>query len=215
MEAKTLQRLQPHADTVDGIRVAATRIDEQKKLTEARIIELRTRRGRLLVSGTAKDVITCETEIREAEVEIEQLQIMREAMRPRFVELAVNEAVEEFERHQAEAAKDIEAARKFWEDEYPGLAGKIRAGLLLIQNANNARDHVQFIANDKNHIEQVRDSGRIIVRLPHIPNCNIPGSGPHGYAPIGQSVQLPGCPAHPAPFWWPSVLLGRPHPDHR
>ncbi len=212
MEAKLLERLQPSTDTTDAMREAATRIREQRAANNTKLAEIKERRAKTLLTGTAKQVAAIELESRELEIEIEQLDEMLSALQPRFVAAWASELGDKFQSEHARAAEKIEIAQRFWHDEYPALSSAIAAGLNKIAAAESALDDLLSEATRLRTNDAIAATGKIEIDLPSCPKTYVTGVG--DVSPT-MTVQLPRGPDDERSPWWPLPwLYGRPRPPH-
>lgn len=141
--------------------------------------KLRAGRGEALLAG-GEQAAKAEAALRAAVDEADRLAALREALDRRLAEAARKEAAAALQAALAEAGKAVAAFDVFREREYPALAQKIAAGLVLEQKARDAIARVTDIH------QQMPDEDRPGISIPQI--ALAPPFHPFGF---GRAVHLP------------------------
>ncbi len=212
MDAKLLARLRPADDSADALSTSVGRIDEERDATTAKLTALRMQRTAALVTGTAKQVLDLEEQAREAEITLEQLDLMDGDLRPK---LRAGRALERQAAFKSEAVETNATAVKavaWYRDEYPRLAREIVAGLELCRAAENGANGLQH----RYGVARASDPDLAALPDPLGPFPPMPRAiVGHLAVPPSQAVQLPPAQGELEPIWWPQLLRGRPHPSGR
>jgi hypothetical protein len=183
-----LGKLRPKTDSTEAIRSAIAATADALTAAEAAVAKLRAGRGDALLAG-GEQAAKAEAALRAAVDEAERLAALREALDRRLAEAARKEAAAALQAALAEAGKAVAAFDVFREREYPALAQKIAAGLVLEQKARDAIARVTDIH------QQMPDEDRPGISIPQI--ALAPPFHPFGF---GRAVHLPS-PDGSRPIW--------------
>jgi LPS O-antigen subunit length determinant protein (WzzB/FepE family) len=92
MDAATLKKVRPTADTTAAIRVSLDLVAEERRGAERRLAGCVAARSGLLLDGTTAQIREADTAARDAQTDIQQFDVMAEELRRRLVDAAAREA---------------------------------------------------------------------------------------------------------------------------
>lgn len=176
---KDLLKLRPRGDDPASIRASLAAAEEARAAAGARVAELRAGRAARLLDAPAAEVERAEAALADASAEAERLDTLAAELGRR---LAAAERRERVEKVRALLTKADAAGQRFLafaRNDYPALASKIAAGLMLEAEAH----------------ELLREATQAMMALPgeeraELPSVNPPRLPARPYA--GGAVQAHG-----------------------
>ncbi|MCR0980634.1 hypothetical protein [Roseomonas populi] len=205
MDIKKLLGMRPKEQTAAAIRAAITNAEQGKAAALARAAELEGGRGKLLLTGDAKEVEASERELTEARMEAERCDVMAQALQAPLAEAVLREKAAEFADLERQAAQQVEGFVTWWRSRYGELASEIRDGARMEKAANDSINRLYHLSNQ--HPEAFAASG---VTIPKAPNEHLrPGYSGNNVAGMSDMIRLPPVSGRPGmtseedPMLWP------------
>jgi hypothetical protein len=146
MDAATLKRIRPAADTTAAIRASIDLVAEERREAERRLAENSAQQASLMLIGTAAEIRAAETFTRDAQVEIQQFDLLAAELKRRLAEAAAVEAGLRRAQQVREATALIETFNRWMATSYTPAALIIAEGVeferLALRAIEGLRDPV-------------------------------------------------------------------------
>jgi hypothetical protein len=188
MDAATLKRVRPAADTAAAIRASLNLVAEERRSAEQRLAECSAARSTLLLDGTAAQIRDADTAIRDAQTDLQQFDAMLPELRRRLADAVAREAGDARAEQVRDAATKIEAFNAWFAENYAKHAAALAEGLELERLAWRAVDIL------RHPLTRAPVATLPPITLAHV-GCDARS--------LGFLARLPAAVPGQEPFWWP------------